>query len=342
LTGIDPNATANDLAGITRPEARRQLRDSYDSGEDLPMIEPNQDDVQESRDRTTSTKPSPSAQPTVMGRFKIIRFLAQGGYCGIYEVTASDAIDQRLALKLVNRETESVSRWFEKAASVTANLNHAHILPCHESGRIDGQPYMVMPLVDGVSVHDLARQQALPTPAEIVRIARSIASALDYAHQCGVVHGNVHPKHVLMDRTGHVWLIGFAEVGPGYPHEICFGNPHHLAPEQFTSDGKTVPQTDIYALGEIVFLLLSRYFPFQNLTTHAMFDCKRFGPVPSIGKYRPELPRRIDRVLQQAMAVRPENRFRSAGEFVAELDAALDGTARPSDEADKKWWQLWR
>lgn len=201
---------------------------------------------------------------------------------------------------------------------------------------------MVMPLVDGASVCAMNRQQALLAPAEVVRIARSIASALDYAHGRDVVHGNVHPKHVLLDRTGHVWLIGFAEIGPGYPDEICLGNPHHLAPEQFTSLEKTVPQTDVYALGEIVFLLMSGYFPFQNLSMHAMFECKRFGPVPSIGRYRPQLPRRVDLALHRAMAVRPEDRFRSAGEFVTELDAALDGTSCPSDEADKKWWQFWR
>jgi serine/threonine protein kinase len=166
LIGIDPDAAANDPPRTARPESRRQLRDSCDCIKDLPMIEPNQDDVQESRDRATSTKPSPSAQSTVIGRFKIVRFLAQGSYCRVYEVTASDAIDQRLALKLVDRETESVSRWFEKVASVTASLNHAHILPCHESGQIDGRPYMVMPLVDGVSVYDLARQQALAMHAE--------------------------------------------------------------------------------------------------------------------------------------------------------------------------------
>jgi serine/threonine-protein kinase len=307
------------------------------------MVEPQQGEHPEPLEATTviePIQPSPTSEPTTVGRFQIVHLLAQGGHATIYEVSTPDAGGQRHALKLLNTEMEPVVRWFEKGASVTARLNHPHILPCHESGRIDGRPYMLMPHVDGDSVTKaVLHGNVMPGPAEVVRIARAVAAALDYAHGRDVVHGNVHPNHVLLSRTGHVWLIGFAEVGVGYPEEMIFGNPHHLAPEQFCGFETAVPQTDVYALAEVVFLLLSGSFPFQGVeSTIDLFERKRSGPAPSIRGRRPELPRTVDLTLQRAMSVRPEDRFRSAGQFVEELDGAL-GLCQ---EADKKWWQFWR
>jgi serine/threonine-protein kinase len=290
------------------------------------MVERKEDDGPESLDDATliePVEPSPSSQPAAVGRFEIVCLVARGSYTRIYEVTAPDASGRRLALKLLDTDSESISRWFERGTSVTSSLNHPHILPCHESGRKDGRPYMVMPLVDGASVLDLVRRQALPDPAEVVRIARPLAAALDYAHRRDVMHGNVHPKHVLLDRTGYVWLTGFAEVGPGYPEEMCFGNPHHLAPEQFAGLEKAVPQTDVYALAEIAFLLLTGSFPFQGIAGIELFERKRSGPLPSVRERRPELPHSVDLALQRGMAVRTEDRFRSAGQLVEQLDGAL-------------------
>jgi serine/threonine-protein kinase len=307
---------------------------SFGSVEGSFMVEPKQGEGPESLDDSTlidPVEPSPSSQPASVGRFEIARLIAQGSYTRIYEVTAPNASGSRLALKSLNTESESVSRWFERGVSNTGSLNHPHILPCHESGRHEGSPYMVMPLVDGTSVQELVHRQAFPEPVEVVRIARAVASALDYAHGRGVVHGDVHPKHVLLDRTGYVWLTGFAEVGCGRPEEMCFGNPHHLAPEQFTGFENTVPQTDVYALGEVAFLLLTGSFPFRG-GIFELLERKRSGPVPSIRERRPELPRLVDLTLQRAMAVRPEDRFRSAGKLVEELDAGFV----------KRWWQIWR
>jgi serine/threonine-protein kinase len=303
------------------------------------MVEPKQGEGPESLDDATlvePVEPSLPSQLTAVGRFEIVRLIAQGSYTKIYEVTAPEVSGQRFALKLLNTESESVSRWFERGASVTASLKHPHILPCRESGQHEGCPYVVMPLVDGISVRELVHRQALPESAEVVRIARPVASVLDYAHGRGVVHGDVHPKHVLLDRTGYVWLTGFAEVGCGRPEEMCFGNPHHLAPEQFTGFENTIPQTDVYALAEVVFLLLTGSFPFQGVTRIELFERKRFGPVPSIRERRPDLPHSVDHALHRAMAMRPEERFRSAGELVEELDRAL------RQEGHKKWWQIWR
>lgn len=165
----------------------------------------------------------------------------------------------------------------------------------------------------------------MPHAAEVIRIVRAVASALDYAHGRDVVHGNVHPKHVLLNRSGHVSIIGFAEAGSGSTEEMIIGNPHHFAPEQLAHFESTVPQSDIYALAEIAFLLLSGTFPFQGTADIVdLWNRKRFGPVPRIRDRRPELSFGVDLTLQRAMAIRPEERFPSAGQFVEELSVGLN------------------
>jgi serine/threonine protein kinase len=284
-------------------------------------------------------EPRPPVRPAAVGRFEIVRLIAHGSCTRIYEVTAPHADGRRLVLKLLETDDDPASRWFERAARVRGRLRHPHILPCLESGRHERRPYVVMPLVDGAGVQEVVRAQALPESADVVRITRAVASALDYAHGRGVMHGDVHPKHVLLDRTGHVWVTGFAEVGSGRPDSMCFGNPHHLAPEQLDGVEKTVPQTDVYALAEVTFLLLTGFFPFQGVEGIVeLFERKRSGPVPDILEHRPELPRAVDLTLRRAMAVRPEDRFRSAGQLVDELDSAL----RSGSHGQRRWWQIWR
>jgi serine/threonine-protein kinase len=306
------------------------------------MVEPNEFERSDSLDDATLIEPidtCPPSQPAAVGRFKVVRLITQRSSTRIYEVTAPNASGQRLALKLLDTKRKSVSRWFERGVSVTASLNHPHILPCLESGRHHGCPFTVMPIVEGNSVQEIFYRQELLESVEVVRIARSVASALDYAHSRNIVHGDVHPKHILLEHTGHVFLIGFGEIGPGRPEAMFFGNPHHLAPEQFAEFGKNVPQTDQYALAEVVFHLLTRSFPFQgDYSLVDLYERKRSGPVPTIRKCRPDLPRSVDRVLQRAMAVRPEDRFRSAGQLVEKLD----GASGLRHQGLKKWWQIWR
>jgi serine/threonine protein kinase len=287
------------------------------------MVHNRPDEDSESAHDSTLISPRQSALPSTIGRFEIVRCFARGSYTKCYEATTPENCSQRLLLKLVDKANEPVVRWFEKCVTVTASLNHPHILPLLESGQIDDCPYIVMPLVDGGNLVQFVHSGTTPHPAEVVRIVRSVASALDYAHARDVVHGNVHPKHVLLSRSGHVSMIGFAEVNSESPDGMIFGNPQYVAPEQLAGFD-AVPSTDVYGLAEIAFLLLSGTFPFKGTAgIIELMDRKRFGPVPSIRDRRPELSCRVDLTLQRAMALRPDERFPSAGQFVEELGVAL-------------------
>jgi serine/threonine-protein kinase len=245
-------------------------------------------------------------------------------------------------LNVVNSDGEfgqMVADRLRQQARALAALDHPNIVRLVEIGDAQGHGFFsALYYVDGGSLADMVRR-ALPDHAEIVRIARSVAIALDYAHGRNIVHGNLHARHILLDRTGHVSLIGFGEIGPECPEGVIFGNPHYMAPERLADFGKIVPQTDVYALAEVVFLLMSGFYPFQHAEDiDQLLNRKRLGPVPSVREYRPDMPLRVDVTLQRAMALRPEDRFRSAGQLVKELVRAF----RRGKEEDKKWWQFWR
>jgi serine/threonine protein kinase len=234
-----------------------------------------------------------------------------------------------------------VAEQFRHKARVLAILDHPNIVRLVEMGEAEDFGFFsALQYVEGASLAEIGRRMKLPDYREVVRIAGLVANALDYAHGRNIVHGNVHPKHILLDCTRHVFLIDFGEVDPTLPEGAIFGNPHFLAPEQLEGEsGKAVPQTDVYGLAEVVFRLLTGVYPFQKAVgIEQLMKLKRSVQAPSVGDFRPEMPRRVDLTLQKAMALRPEDRHGSAGQFVEELDQALQaGPERP-----KKWWQFWR
>jgi len=227
-------------------------------------------------------------------------------------------------------------------ATLLASLQHPNIVGLVEIGDASGHGfYCAVEQIEGESLGEMIRSRGPLPHAEVVQILRRVAAALDFAHARGVVHGNLHPKHILQDQTGHIFLIGFGDVAPESSEVKWLGNPHFLAPEQFADFGHIVPETDIYQLSELAFLLLTGSFPFGGTGGSGigqLLKVKRTGPVPSIRPYRPDLPRSVDSVLKRAMGLQPKARFASANLFVEELTDAL---AR-HEKKRGQWWQFWR
>lgn len=282
-------------------------------------------------------QPVPTHSPssiTRIGDYEILAKVAEGRM-GIVYKARQRRLNRIVALKRILGGDLAGADGLRQQAQVLGALDHPNIVRLIEVGEAQGHGFFsALEYVDGASLAEMSQPNLLDHD-ELVRIVRDVAAALDYAHGRNVVHGSVHPKHILLDQTGHVSVVGFGEVWPSYPEGMIFGNPHFLAPEQFAGFDKTVPQTDVYALAEVVFLLLSGSFPFRGAEgSEHLLRRKSSGPLPSVRACRPELPRGVDLTLQKAMALRPEERFPSAGKFVEELDRIL--------RVGKKWWQLWR
>src|SRR6266508_2061412 len=210
-------------------------------------------------------------------RYRIERELGSGGMAAVY-LAQDIKHDRRVAVKVLRPELAAVigAERFLAEIKTTANLQHSHILPLHDSGSVDGFLFYVMPYIDGESLRDrLNRERQLPVN-ETVRLATEIASALDYAHRHGVVHRDIKPENILLhDGSALVADFGIAlavsTAGGSRMTEtgMSLGTPHYMSPEQAMGEREIGPRSDVYALGAITYEMLAGDPPFLGSTAQA-------------------------------------------------------------------------
>jgi serine/threonine protein kinase len=261
--------------------------------------------------------------------YSIIAELAQGSRTIVFEATHPNRRDRRMALQVLRSGANT--KEFLWAARLNAWLDHPRIPRIFEVGEFQGQLYMVRHFVEGTDLQNNIGGATRPA-ADVARIVAEVANALDYAHGRGVVHGYVHPRHILLDCDGSAWLIGFGEYSPA-------DNPIHFAPEQLDAGGAVSPRTDVYALSETAFWLLTGCHPFSEIRHSALVAAKRDGRLRrGILDLRQDIPRGVDPVLRQGLAPCPEDRFASAGDFAAALSAAIIAPG----QGPGAWWRFGR
>ena len=262
-------------------------------------------------------------------RYTIERELGQGGMATVY--LANDVRhDRRVALKVMRPELSAVigAERFLAEIKTTAGLQHPHILPLHDSGEADGTVFYVMPFVEGESLRDrLKREKQMPVE-EAVRVAREVASALDYAHRHGVVHRDIKPENILLhDGQALVADFGIAlavsrsdsntrmtETG------MSLGTPHYMAPEQAMGEREITQKADIYALGAVLYEMLTGDPPFTGSTAQAIVARAVTESPRPITIQRHTVPQHVEAAVLTALEKLPADRFATAGEFAAALD----------------------
>ncbi len=237
-------------------------------------------------------------------------------------------LKRRLAVKVLSPDlitSRTVLDRFRREAETVAQLSHPHIVPLHFIGQKDGLLYLVMECIDGGSLADRIEKEGRLPPAEVARILREVASALDYAHKRGVIHRDIKPHNVLMEaETGRSLVTDFgiartAEGGSLTATGMLVGTPAYLSPEQVAGEGGD-HRADIYALGVVAYEMLTGQPPFTGPTPTAVL-LKRLGePPPALAKVRPEAPELLRDVIEGMLASDPAQRFQSGGDVVRALD----------------------
>ena len=261
-------------------------------------------------------------------RYAIERELGAGGMATVY--LAHDLRhDRKVALKVVRPELAAImgGERFLAEIKTTANLQHPHILPLHDSGEADGLVFYVMPYVEGESLRDrLMKEKQLPVD-DALRIAREVASALDYAHRHGVVHRDIKPENILLhDGSALVADFGIAlavsrsdggtrmtETG------MSLGTPHYMAPEQAMGEREITPKADIYALGCVLYEMLTGEPPFTGPTAQAIIARVMMEQPRSLTLQRHTIPPQLEAVVRKALEKLPADRFATAAQFVEAL-----------------------
>ncbi|MGW7662235.1 serine/threonine-protein kinase [Streptomyces sp. NPDC054756] len=287
-----------------------------------------------------SGRPSELIGRQVAG-YRIEREIGRGGMAVVYR--ARDLrLERTVALKLLAPElarNDTFRRRFTHESRAAAAIDHPHIVPVFEAGETDGVLYIAMRYVAGSDLRHLLDQQGpLPAPTAL-RIAAQIASALDAAHENGLVHRDVKPGNILVargtdsDHPEHAYLTdfgltkkslsltGFTTVGQ------FVGTLDYVAPEQIS--GKPVDaRCDVYGFAGVVYECLAMRPPFQRDDDMALLWAHQYDEPPPLTEARPDLDPAVDAVFASALAKSPDDRQDSCLAFVAELRAAVAGGTR--------------
>jgi tRNA A-37 threonylcarbamoyl transferase component Bud32 len=306
------------------------------------------------------TLPGPSLAPVPedalvgqrVGPYLVEQRLGHGGMGTVYRARREDSYRQQVAIKVIRPglDTEELLHRFRTERQVLADLQHAHIARLLDGGSTeDGRPFFVMEYIDGEPLDRYCEGRQLGT-RERLRLLLAVCAAVHHAHERGVVHRDLKPGNVLVtaDGTAKVTDFGLAKrleggdggAGPTQSGAVL-GTPSYMASEQAAGKGKAVgPATDVYAVGAILYELLTGRPPFRADTPlDTLLQVLEAEPVPP-GRFHPKLPRDLETICLKCLQKDPARRYASAAELADDLRRFLDGEpirARPVGRAERLW-----
>lgn len=282
------------------------------------------------------------------GNYHIDRLLGQGSLSHFYK--AHSISGQRVMLTIFSLPTTSseqahthfLARFMQEGTALT-QLKQPAIIPIYDYGECNGYPYLITPFVPGSSLAQILRSQGHFSVKAVLRVLRQVAAGLDYAHHNGILHGSLSAANIVQSSEETIQIAGF-----GFMHvlaqllleqdsrsnlssinnaEIFAGTPARMAPEIVAAAlGHNAPldaRVDIYALGILLFELVSGHLPFNGETPFEVSQQHARQSIPSLAALNSALPASIDVVLQKALALYPEQRFQSAGELTRAFEQTL-------------------
>jgi tetratricopeptide (TPR) repeat protein/TolB-like protein len=267
-------------------------------------------------------------------RYAIERELGRGGMAVVF--LAEDLKHRRkVAIKVLSPDLSSDvgAERFLREIEIVAGLTHPHILPLHDSGQADDLLFCVMPYVEGESLRErLEREKQLPLE-DAVQITREVAEALDYAHGCGIIHRDIKPANILLEH-GHAVVADFGiaraveqAAGTSITQTgLAMGTPAYMSPEQASGSDDVDGRADTYALGCVLYEMLSGETPFTGSTPQSVLAKKRSEPTPRVSVVRETVPPAVEAALTKSLAKTPADRFATAGQFAEALSARGEET----------------
>lgn len=278
-----------------------------------------------------------SREGTMFGHYRLLRLIGKGGMGEVYE--AQDTVKDRVvALKLL---PEGVShdavfrKRLQREAHSAGRLQEPHVVPIHDYGEIDGVLFVDMRMINGSDLRKLLRNFGPMTPARAVAIVRQVASAIDAAHESGIMHRDVKPENILITRDDFAYLVDFGIANAATDEKItelgtAVGTYAYMAPERFSGDEVTY-RADIYALACVLYECLAGSQPYAGDSVSVVITGHLMQPIPRPSVERPGIPPAFDQVIARGMAKKPTERFATAGDLATAATDAL--TLRDQDQA---------
>lgn len=264
---------------------------------------------------------------TIDGRYLVERRLGTGGMAEVYACEDLQ-LGRRVAVKVLHEqlaEDPDVVARFRRESQSAAGLQHPHIVQVFDRGDWDGIPYMAMELVDGVTLKDVIRDQAPLDPVKTIDQISQVLDALRYAHRRGLVHRDIKPQNVLVGPDGDLKVADFGIARAIDDLQMTqtgmiVGTAHYLSPEQ-ASGLPVAPSADLYAVGVVLFEMLTGRMPFDGDQPVAIALKHVNEEPPALSIVNPNVPADLEYVVLKAMSKQPEDRFEDAEDFIAALQS---------------------
>ncbi len=266
-----------------------------------------------------------------VGPYEIVEYIGQGGMATIYKAHQT-TLDRFVALKVIHpvlKNDEAFLNRLNREASIIAKLNHPNIVTVYDFSEFEGMPFLVLRYIEGRTLKEVLQQQRLGMRS-ILRIIRPVADALAYAHSRGVLHRDVKPSNILIDRDGHVYLTDFGLARLAHSsettssHDMMIGSPHYISPEQAKSEPVDA-RTDIYSLGIILYEMFTGQVPFSAETPYATILAHINEEPRAPRMLNPKIPAAVEQVVLKSIAKDPKDRYSSVREMMRALENAARG-----------------
>jgi len=279
------------------------------------------------QDARTLIFPDEPDLPGFGSRYEVKRLLGQGGMGAVYHAWDRE-LDRDIALKEIRPELvdqPDVIARFKREIQLASEITHPNVLRVYDLGAAEGKRFLTMQYVDGMTLSAHLRRGGLPETREAVSIFRQLCAALAAAHDKGVVHRDMKPGNVMINADGQAFVMDFGlarslALSGLTQTGAVLGTPHYMSPEQ-VSGQKVDARTDVYALGVMLFQMLTGELPFQGESTFEIMMQRVQKDPPAAHELNPEIPSYLGKILERCMERDPSLRYADASEILADLDA---------------------
>ena len=263
-------------------------------------------------------------------RYEIVKNIGEGGMANVY--LANDTIlDRKVAIKVLRGDLSSDDKFirrFEREALSVSNLSHPNIVEVYDVGEEDGNHYIVMEYIDGKTLKQLLKKRESLTLTEVIDIMTQLTDGIAHAHESYIIHRDIKPQNIMIEDDGRIKITDFGIAMALNATQLTqtnsvMGSVHYLPPEQASGRPATI-KSDIYALGIMMYELLTGSVPFKgdNAVEIALKHMK--DKIPSVRKQDPSIPQSVENIILKAAAKNPRNRYDTAREMHEDLLHCLD------------------